>query len=48
MASSVTDVGNRQGGKKGKDKNRDLAVLVDERLAEINISVATQRGRGMT
>jgi hypothetical protein len=33
MASSVTDAGNQQGGKKGKDKNKDLSVLVDDRLA---------------
>jgi len=39
MASGVTNGGNpQQGGKKGNDKNKrkDLVVLTDERLAEIN------------
>ena len=44
MASIVTDVGNPEGGKKSKDKNKDLAVLVDERLAEITSSMATLTG----
>ena len=40
MALSVTDVGNtQQGGKKGKNKNKDLSALVEERLAEINNSM---------
>jgi len=41
----VSDADNLQGGKKVKDKNKDLAVLVDERLAEINNSVATLSGK---
>jgi len=45
MASSVTDAGNPQGGKKSKDKNKNLVVLVDERLAEITDSTATLTGR---
>ena len=45
MALSVTDASNSQGGKKDKDKNKDLAVLVDERLAEINNFMATLTGR---
>ena len=43
MASSVT--GNPQGGKKSKDKNKDLAVLVDERLAKFFNSTATVTSR---
>ena len=46
MASSVTKVGNpQQGGKKSKDKNKELAVLVDDRVAEINASIITLTGR---
>ena len=46
MASSVTKVGNpQQGGKKGKDKNKDLAVLVDDKLTEVNNSIITLTGR---
>jgi len=46
MASSVTEVGNlQQGGKKGKDKNKDLAVLVNDKLAEVNDSIITLTGR---
>ena len=46
MASSVTEVGNpQQGGKKGKDKNKDLAVLVDDKLTEVNNSILTLTGR---
>ena len=46
MASSVTDAGNpQQGGKKGKDKNKDLSVLVDDKLAEINHSMSTLTGK---
>jgi len=44
MASSVTDTSNKQGGKKGKYKNKDLVVLVDERAAEINNSMGTLMG----
>ena len=40
----MTGASNVQGGKKGKDKNKDLAVLVDERLMEINNSMATLTG----
>ena len=46
MASSVTEVGNpQQSGKKGKDKNKDLAVLVDDKLVEVNDSIITLTGR---
>ena len=46
MALSVTDAGNpQQGGKMGKDQNKDLSVLVDERLTEINNSMATLMSR---
>jgi len=46
MASSVTDVDNpQQGGKKGKDNNKDLLVLVDHKLAEINHSMSNLTGR---
>ena len=46
MASSMTDVGNpQQGGKKGKDKNKDLAILVDDKLAEVNDFIITLTGR---
>jgi len=46
MALSVTDVGNpQQGGKQGKDKNKDLVVLVYKRLVEINNCMPTLTGR---
>jgi len=46
MASSVTDTGNpQQGGKKSKDKNKDLSVLVDDKLAEINHSMSNLTGK---
>jgi len=45
MASSVTDARNPQARKKGKGKSKDLEVLMVERLAEINKSMATLRGR---
>jgi len=46
MASSMTDAGNpQQDGKKGKDKNKDLAVLVNDKLAEVNDSIITLTGR---
>jgi len=46
MTSSMTDAGNpQQGGKKDKDKNKDLAVLVDDKLAEVNNSIVTLMGR---
>ena len=41
----MTNAGNTQGGKKSKDKNKDLAVLVDERLAKITSSMATLTSR---
>ena len=41
MASSVTDANPQQGGKKGKDKNKEVVALVDERLAEITNSMST-------
>jgi len=41
MALSMNDVDNPQGEKKGKDKNKDLAVFVDERLVGINNPMAT-------
>jgi len=46
MALSVTDANNpQQGGKKSKDKNKDLSVLVDENLVEINHSMSDLTGR---
>ena len=45
IASSGTDGSNPQGGKKGKDKNKDLAVLMDKRFADINNSRATLTDR---
>jgi len=45
MASSVTDAGNPQQGKKSKDKNKQLLVLVDDRIAEINDSIITLTDR---
>lgn len=40
MASSVTDTGNpQQERKKGKDKNKDLSVLVNDKLEKINHSM---------
>ena len=35
---------NQRGGKKGKDKNKDMMVLVNERLVEINTSISTLTG----
>ena len=35
----------QQGGKKSKDKNRELSVFVDDRLAEINDSIVILTGR---
>jgi len=45
-SASEAATGNQEGGKKGKgkDKNKDWSVLVDERLLEINDSVATLTG----
>jgi len=45
MTSSVTDADNPQGGKKIEDKNKDLAILADERLTETTNSMATLTGR---
>ena len=46
MALSVTDAVNpQQGGKKGKDKNKDLLVPIDDKLAEINHSMSDLTGR---
>ena len=45
MSSSVTDAGNPQQAKKSKDKNKELSVLVDDRLTEINDSIITLTGR---
>jgi len=40
------DAGNpQQGGKEYKDNNRELSILVDDRLAEINDSIVTLTGR---
>jgi len=45
IASSVINAGNpQQGGKKGKYKNKDVVALVEERLAEINITIAALTG----
>jgi len=44
-SASEAFTGNEQGGKKGKDKNKDLSVLVDNRLAKINNSMTTLMGR---
>jgi len=45
--SSASDIftGNPQGVKKGKDENKDLLVLLNERLAKINNSMTTLTGR---
>ena len=45
MASSVTDAGNPKGGKKGKNKNKNLAILVDKTLTVINNFMVTLTGR---
>jgi len=45
MASSVTDADNLQQGKKSKHKNKELSVLVDDRLTQINDSIITLTGR---
>ena len=45
IASSVMDDGNPQQEKKSKDKNKELSVLIDDRLAEINDSIITLTGR---
>jgi len=45
MASSVIDADNPQGVKESKDNNKDLAILVDERLIKITSFMATLTGR---
>ena len=46
MALSMIDAGNpQQGGKKGKDKSKELEVLVDDKLVEVNNSIVTLTGR---
>ena len=45
MASSVSDVNSQQGDKKGKDKNKDVMGLVEERLVGINSSMSAWTGR---
>jgi len=45
MASSVIDANRQQAGKKGKDKNKDVMGLVDEKLAEINNTMSTLTGK---
>jgi len=46
MASNATNADNPQwGGKKGKDKNKDLSVLVVDKLTEINHSMSDLMGR---
>lgn len=46
MTSSVTNAGSpQQSGKKGKDKNKDVIVLMEDRLAEFNTIMSTLTGR---
>jgi len=46
VVSSVTNAGNpQQGGKKDKDKNKDIMVLVEESLIEINAIMSILTGR---
>jgi len=45
MASSVAYANPQQGGKKGKDKSKDLVGLIEERLAEINNTMSALTGR---
>ena len=44
-SASEASTGNLQGAKKGKDKNKDLTILVDDKLAEVNNSIITLTGR---
>ena len=44
-SASEASTGNQQGGKKSKNKNKELAVLIDEKVAEINDSIITLTGR---
>jgi len=45
LRAGEASTSNQQGSKKGKDKNKDLAVLVNEKLAEVNNSIITLTGR---
>ena len=45
MASNVTDVNPQQGGKKGKEDNKDVMGLVEEQLVEINTTMSSPMGR---
>jgi len=45
MVSSVTNANPQQGGKKSKDKTKDLMVLVEDRLAEFTNSMSALTGR---
>ena len=45
MALSVTDANSQQHGNKGKDKNKVVVGLVEERLAEINNTMSTLTGK---
>ena len=44
-STSEASTGNQQGGKKRKDKIKDLAILVNDKLAEVNDSMITLTGR---
>ena len=44
-SASEASTGNQQGGKKGKDKNKDFAVLVDDKFVKVNNSIITLTGR---
>jgi len=44
-SASEASTGNQQGRKKSKDKNKELAVLVDEKVAEIDDSIITLTDR---
>ena len=44
MASSVADANSQQGGKKGKDKNKDFVGHVKERLVEVNNTMSAPTG----
>ena len=45
MTSSVTNADHQQGGKKGKDKTKDMMVLVEDRLAGFTKTMSTLTGR---
>jgi len=45
MVSSVTDTDPQQGGKKGKDKTKDVMVLMEDRLTEFNSTISTLTDR---